>query len=279
MARYFTHEEFVENFGKEKVSAEDLYNLFKKNGLTDNALGTFDIVYISNTKEKLDLLGEFLTENYEFKMKSSEQVDDHWEIAGDSRPIPVDLENILYWGLDLYVKGYEYDCYLDGYGAMMNHNKPEFLKMDSTMEDHYFEEGLAAYNRRNLGSAIINWNLAIKINPLDPNAYYSRAIAKDELYTWKSALRDYDKAIELAPKFVNAIVNRAALKDDNGDYKGAIEDYNTAIELEPNNHMAYFNRGNTRLNLGDKKSACEDWGKAKELGSDSADERIKEHCK
>ncbi|MBL7873283.1 MAG: tetratricopeptide repeat protein [Cyclobacteriaceae bacterium] len=279
MTRYFTHEEFVANFGKEMVSAEDLYNLFKKNGLTDNALGTFDIVYISDKKEKLDLLGEFLTENYGFRMKSSEQVGDHWEIAGDTKPIPVDSENLLYWALDLYVKGFEFDCNLDGYGAMMDHKKPEFLIMDSTMEDHYFEAGLDSYNKRNLGSAIINWTIVTKINPKDPNSYYSRAIAKNELHTWKSALRDYDKAIELAPEFVDAIVNRAALKDDNGDYRGAIEDYNRAIELKPDNHMAYFNRGNTQLNLGNKKSACADWSKAKELGSGSADERIKEHCK
>ena len=165
MTRYFTHEEFVENFGKEMASAEDVYDLLKKNGMTDNALGTFDVVYISDSKDKLDSLGNFLTENYGFKMKESEKVDDHWEIAGDTKPIPVDSENLLYWGLDLYVKGYEYDCYLDGYGAMMDHENPKFLNMDTTMEDHYFETGLEAYNKRDLGSAIINWTLATKINP------------------------------------------------------------------------------------------------------------------
>jgi tetratricopeptide (TPR) repeat protein len=278
MIRYFTHEEFVENFGKEMASAEDVYALLKQNGLTDSALGTFDVVYISDSKEKLDSLGDFLTRNYGFKMKNPVQVGDHWEIAGDTKPIPVDLENLLYWALDLYVKGFEFDCYLDGYGAMMDKN-PEFLKMDTTMEDHYFEAGLDAYNRRDLGSAIINWTLAIKINPKGPNAYYSRAIAKNELHTWKSALRDYDKAIELAPDFVDALVNRAATRDDHGDYKGAIEDYNKAIELNPDDSMAYFNRGNTRLNMGDNKLACADWNKAKELGADYADERIKEHCK
>ena len=279
MSRYFTREEFVENFGKEMVSAEDLYNLFKKSGLTDNALGTFDIVYISDAKEKLDLLGNFLNENYGFKMKQPEKVDDHWEIAGDTKPIPVDLENLLYWALDLYVKGFEFDCYLDGYGAMMDHEKPVFLTMDSAMEDHYFEAGLDAYNRRDLGSAIINWTLTIKLNPENPNAYYSRAIAKNELHTWKSALRDYDKAIELAPDFVDALVNRAATKDEHQDYQGAIEDYNTAIQLDPDNHMAYFNRDNTRLNMGDKKLACIDWRQAKALGADYADERINEYCK
>src|SRR5688500_14368999 len=99
MTRYFTHEEFVENFGQEMASAEDVYNLFKKNGLTDNALGAFDIVYISDAKEKLDSLVEFLTDNYGFNMKTPQKVGDHWETSGYAKPIPVDSENLLYWGL------------------------------------------------------------------------------------------------------------------------------------------------------------------------------------
>lgn len=279
MTRYFTHEDFVENFGKEMASAADLYDLFKNGGLTDGALGTFDIVYISDTKEKLDFLGEFLAANYGFKMKASIKVEDHWEIAGDANSIPVDSENLLYWALDLYVKGYEFDCMLDGYGAMMDYEKPEFPELDPTTAGNYFAAGLDAYNRRNLGSAIINWTLALKINPKDPNAYYARAIAKNELYTWKSAIRDYDKAIELAPDFVDALVNRAAIKDNHQDYEGALADYNKAIELNSHNPMAYFNRGNTRLNMGDVALACIDWTRAKELGADYADERIAKHWK
>ena len=145
--------------------------------------------------------------------------------------------------------------------------------------DYYFELAMEAYNKGNLGMSIIHFSTAIKINPNDPNSWYSRATIKDQLHTWKAARRDYDRAIQLAPDFIAAIVNRAANKDEAGEYTEAIKDYSNAINLEPKNEMAYFNRGNSKFNINDKKGACEDWNKAKELGADYAQERIDEHCK
>jgi tetratricopeptide (TPR) repeat protein len=278
MSRYFTDEDFILNFGKEIVSARNVYDRLRKNGLTDDALGTFDVVFISDAKEKLDSLAEFLTSNYGFAMKNVQSIGSHWEVAGDGVPIPVNVDNLIFWALDLYVKGYEFDCVLDGYGAMMDHKMPEFLNVDSTMKDYYFDAGMAAYEKRNLGSAIINWTMALSADPKDANSYYSRAIAKNEIHTWKSALEDYDKSIELAPDFVNALVNRGAVKDEHGDLHGAIGDYDKAIALSPDNHIAYLNRGNAWLNLGDKGLACVDWRKSVELGSQFAQERIEKYC-
>ena len=62
-------------------------------------------------------------------------------------------------------------------------------------------------------AAIINWTLVFIINPNEPNAYYSKAIVKNEFYTWKSVLRDYDKAIEIAPDFISALTNIGAIAD------------------------------------------------------------------
>lgn len=277
--RYFTQEQFNNNFGKEMVSASEVYELRKVSGIKDYAFATYDFVYISDNKNKLDSLGHFLTNSYGYKIGETKKVKDYWELAGDATELPVDEDNLMYWALDLYYKGYEFDCKLDGYGATGDPQNQNFPKMDASLDDHYFELAMEAYNKRNLGIAIIHFSTAIKINPKDPNAWYSRAIAKDELHTWKSARRDYDKAIELAPDFVDAIVNRAANKDEAEEYDEAIKDYSKAIQLDPTNAMAYFNRGNSKFSKGDKKEACEDWKKAKELGADYAQERIDDHCK
>ena len=197
----------------------------------------------------------------------------------DATEFPVDEENLRYWALDLYSKGYEFDCKLDGYGATANPNDQKFPDLGANLYEHYFELAMDAYNKKNLGMAIVHFSTAIKIKPGDPNSWYSRAIAKDQLHTWKAARRDYDKAIELAPDFTDAIINRAANKDEAGEYDDAIKDYSRAIELEPQNAMAYFNRGNSRFNKSDKNGACEDWTKAKELGAQYAQERISQHCK
>jgi tetratricopeptide (TPR) repeat protein len=276
---YFTQDQFNDNFGKEMVSATEVYEERKKSGMKDYALATYDFVYISESKNKLDALGHFLATNYGYKIGETKKEKEYWELSGDATEFPVDEDNLMYWALDLYCKGNEFDCKLDGYGALADPNKQDFPNMDTSLDTHYFELAMEAYNKQNLGMAIIHFSTAIKINPKDPNSWYSRAVAKDELHTWKAARRDYDKAIELAPDFVSALVNRAANKDEAEEYDESIKDYNKAILLDPTNAMAHFNRGNSKYNKGDKQGACDDWKKAKELGADYVQERIDDHCR
>ena len=277
--RFFTWKQFKDGFGKEMASASSVYERRKESGMEDYALAVYDFDFISDSKSKFDALGDFLAANYKYKIKDVKRIKDNWVLTGDATEFPVDESNLMYWALDLYCKGYKYDCRLTGYGASANPLTQLFPKMGLDMEDYYFNKAMEAYQNQNLGMAIIHFSTVIKINPKDPNAWYSRAIAKDELYTWKAARRDYDRAIELAPDFIDAIVNRAANKDEAGDYDEAIQDYCRAIELDPGNNMAYFNRGNSKFNKKDYKGACADWHKAKELGANYAQERIDKNCK
>lgn len=275
---FHTQYDFNTYFGKEMVSATSVYEHRQKSGMKDNSLAVYDFIFISDAYEKLKSLGDFLSSNYNYQIREITYRDGYYELAGDSMQFPVDEENLLYWAIDLYCKGYEFDCKLDGYGATGDPNNQIFPDLNASRYDEYFELAMEAYNHRNLGMAFIHFSTAIKINARDPNAWYSRAIIKDELYTWKSARRDYDKAIELAPGFTGAIVNRAANKDEAGEYADAIKDYTTVIELEPQNSMAYFNRGNSKFNLNDKKGACKDWHLAKGLGASYAQDKIDKNC-
>jgi tetratricopeptide (TPR) repeat protein len=277
--RYFSEKELKNGFAKEMVSSQEVFESMQKSGLKEYQFCEFDFNYISDKKDKLDSLSNFLKQNYGYKMEEIKKIGKDWDLSGIATKFPVDADNMLYWAIDLYLKGYNYDCKLDGYGAIVDTKTPSFIDLNIEKADYYFNEALKAYNNKNLGLAIIYWSTTIKIDPKDPNSYYSRAIAKEELYTSKSALRDYDKAIEIAPNFSDALTNRGALKDEMGDYDGAINDYSKAIELKPNDEKAYFNRGNSKYNKGDKPGACEDWKKAKELGADYAEERIREYCK
>jgi tetratricopeptide (TPR) repeat protein len=275
---FFTKSDFSVGFGRELSAAYDVYEQRMKSGIKEYALATYDFVFISDKNEKLERLGTFLSNNYDYKITGLAEVNDYWELTGNAIEFPVDEENLRYWVIGLYDKGFEFDCRLDGYGAIGDPEKPIFPKMDEGMSEHYFELAMEAYNKKNTGMAFIYFSTAIKINANNPNAWYSRAIIRDELHTWKAARRDYDKAIELAPDFTDAILNRAANKDDAGDFESAILDYTKVIEIEPKNAMAYFNRGNSKLNLKDKKGACDDWHNASKLGADYAAERISQHC-
>lgn len=280
--RYITWANFVDGFGKEMVLAEDVFNSMVKSGLKDNTLTKMDFTFVSDKRENLIKLGEFIKTHYPYSIQEVKKFDKLWEINGETNEFPMTADNLLYWALDMYKRGFEFDATIDAYGGPSNTISPKFPKLDSTKSDYYFDKGIECYHNGDLSGSIFNWTLAIEIDPKDPNAFYSRAIVKNELYTWKSALKDYDKAIEIAPKFISALINRGALKDENGDYQGAIADYETVLKLdklEPEEkQQAYFNLGNTYLNLKDKKKACENWNKALENGAENAKERIKEHC-
>ena len=281
--KYITWDNFVDGFGKEMVSAEDVFNNMVKNGLKDNTLTKMDFTFVSDKKENLIRLGEFIKSHYPYKVQEVKKFENLWEINGETNEFPMTADNLMYWALDMYKRGYEFDATIDAYGGLADSKTAKFPQMDTTKADYYFDKGLECYNNGDLSGAIFNWTLTIEIDPKDPNAYYSRAIVKNELYTWKSALKDYDKAIEIAPKFVSALINRGGLKDENGDYQGAIADYETVLKLDKLEaeeiQQAYFNLGNTYFNLKDKKRACVNWNKALENGAEYAKERINEQCK
>lgn len=281
--KYITWDDFVDGFGKEMVSAEDVFNNMAKNGLKNNTMTKMDFTFVSDKKENLIKLGEFLKTHYPYSVKEVKRFDKLWEINGETNEFPMTADNLLYWALDMYKRGYEFDATIDAYGGLADSKTAKFPILDPTKTDYYFDKGLECYNKGDLSGSIFNWTLAIEVDSKDPNAYYSRAIVKNELYTWKSALKDYDKAIEIAPKFVSALINRGGLKDENGDYQGAITDYETVLKLEKleqeEKQQAYFNLGNTYFNLKDKKKACENWSKALENGAEYAKERIAKHCK
>jgi len=279
---YFTWDDFVDGFGKEMVAAEDVFNNMVKNGLKYNTMTKMDFTFVSDKKENLISLGEFLKTHYPYSVQEIQRSDELWEINGETNEFPMTADNLLYWALDMYKSGYEFDATFDAYGGIADAKNAKFPILDAAKADVYFDKGLECYSKGDLSGSIFNWTLAIEIDSKDPNYYYSRAIVKNELYTWKSALKDYDKAIEIAPQFVSALINRGGLKDENEDYKGAIADYETVLKLDKleaeGKQQAYFNLGNTYFNLKDKKASCENWNRALENGAEYAKERINKHC-
>lgn len=279
---YFTWNDFVEGFGREMALAEDVFERMAKGGIKYNTMTKMDFTFVSDKEENLKKLSDFIKAHYPYSIQEVKRFDDLWEVNGETNEFPMTEENLLYWALDMYKRGYEFDSTLDAYGGMAD-KTAKFPPTDSVKEDFYFDKGLECYNNGDLSGSIFNWTLSIEANPKNPNAYYSRAIVKNELYTWKSALRDYDKAIEIAPKFASALINRGSVKDENQDFEGAISDYKKVLEMDKAEieirRQAYFNLGNTYLNLKNQKLACENWNKALEIGADYAKERISEYCK
>jgi len=278
--QFFTWDDFVENFGAEMRIAGEVYEGLKENGLKDNCLCKFDFTFVSDRKENLELLAGILAEGYSYTVGDIEPADEVWELNGETDEIAVTEAQLLYWALDMAKCGYQFDAKFEAYGAPFDPNEQRFPDLDPSREGFWFDRAESQYDTGNLSAALIGWSHVIAINPRNADAFYSRAIVKAELFTWKSALRDYDAALEIDPEDFRVLINRGSLKADNDDHRGAMEDYDTVIRLapDPDKAMAYFNRGNSKLALEDKAGACADWKQAEALGAQYATERIAESC-
>lgn len=281
---YFTWTEFANNYNAEVNSADSVFNNMVSNGLTQYSRLAFDFHFLSDSKDKLINLAELLENNYHYKVKDPVKTENGlWDLSGETTPFPVTADNLVYWTLDMYKRGYEFDARLDGFGAPYDKNAQSFPPFDTSSAEEFFDKGLDYYNQGNLSGAIVEWTNTLKVDANDADALYSRAIVKNELYASNAAMIDYDKAIEIAPNFSSALLNRGALKDENGDHQGAISDYLRVVELSPKDETtlqrSYANIGNSYRALGELEAACQSWKKAKELGADYVNPLLDQHCK
>ena len=84
---------------------------------------------------------------------------------------------------------------------------------------------------------------AIEINSQYADAYYNRALAKENLKDFEGALSDYTKAIEIYPKGEDAgdaYHGRGYAKEMLKDFEGAIKDYTIATKLIPEDGDLYM---------------------------------------
>ena len=140
---------------------------------------------------------------------------------------------------------------------------------------------------------------ALKAMPQNPDAWYQRGLAYENLGLPEKALEDYaaclkldkfrtdalnNKAVQLAmlKRFDEAIVtfselvdldrddflgyrNRALCRFDMHDNAGALQDYATALKLNPEDPSSWFQRGKVHLSMDSLDAAEHDFSKAVEL--------------
>lgn len=131
--------------------------------------------------------------------------------------------------------------------------------MQHKTAQEYFDEGLELTDNSEL--AIINFNMAIKLNPNRPDFYLWRGIHYEALKQLDLAIDDYTTAIKLNPNDTSAYKYRAERYKEQGKLDLAINDYTAAIKLDPNNAELYLIRGSTyrraELSLDDYITAAE----------------------
>lgn len=158
-------------------------------------------------------------------------------------------------------------------------NEIEFIAKSTLTSTDYYNNGVDKTQINDFKGSIVDFTMAIKLNPNYAEAYYNRGSAKFRLQDNKGAIEDFNKAILINPMFFQTYYNRGVAKIQLQDYKGALADFNKTIELKSDYADAYHNRGLMKIALGTKESGCVDLNKASSLGSTKAGNAIKMYCK
>ncbi len=113
----------------------------------------------------------------------------------------------------------------------------------SKRAENYGLRGIAHMNLGDYEAAIKDFNVVIRRNPNDPDAYLNRGNAYRFQGENKKAIDDYSKAINLDNKHFLAMNNRAMVQTTLKEYDLALADLNAAVALNENYPEAHNNRG------------------------------------
>lgn len=146
-----------------------------------------------------------------------------------------------------------------------------------TSQDH-LQNGISKHNQQNFEGAIKDYNLSIKADKDNRDAYYNRGTCELALEDFKTAIKDFNKTIEIDPSFVKAYYSRATVLVSQKKYIEALPDLDKTIELDQTFPNALTLRGQIRTQTGNKNGACEDFKTAKQIGDKHADKYIAQFC-
>lgn len=107
--------------------------------------------------------------------------------------------------------------------------------------DAYFYRALAKNDIGDFSGAVVDYSKIILLKP-DADTYYNRGNSRYSLKNYIEAKEDYQKAYELDSNFLDALFSLAHTKYDLADYEGSIKDITKLINLVPTETKAYYLR-------------------------------------
>ncbi|MFI1745555.1 tetratricopeptide repeat protein [Thalassobellus sediminis] len=135
------------------------------------------------------------------------------------------------------------------------------IELDPEKLDAYFYRAIAKNDLGDYYGAIADYSKIIVKEP-DADTYYNRGNSRFSLQDFEGAKNDYAKAYELDKKFLDALYSLACVKFDLEEFNDAIKDFSSYIKEVPYNSMAYTLRAYAYKSSGNLKSAVQDFNTA-----------------
>ncbi|GAA4268179.1 tetratricopeptide repeat protein [Hyunsoonleella aestuarii] len=127
--------------------------------------------------------------------------------------------------------------------------------------DAYFHRALAKNDLGNYHGAIVDYSKIIIEEP-DADTYFNRGNSRYNLEDFNGAKADYTKAVALDKNFVDAQYSLACAKYDLGEYERAIKDFDAVLKVIPDLQIAYTLRASAHAALENYKKALKDYSTA-----------------
>ena len=138
----------------------------------------------------------------------------------------------------------------------------EAVKLAPMDNQAFTYRALARTGRGDVDGAIADYSEVIRLRPNSPIGFIGRGHAYLVKGAAQSGIGDFSEAIRLNPKGAGAYNNRGLAYKSAGDLTRAIDDYTRAIVLNPIYALAYNNRGYAYEASGRKAEAVADYRRA-----------------
>jgi tetratricopeptide (TPR) repeat protein len=137
----------------------------------------------------------------------------------------------------------------------------KIIELEPKNFDAYFYRAIAKNDLGDYYGAITDYSKIIVYEP-DADIYYNRGNSKYSIQDYDGAKEDYSEALKLDSAFTDALYNLACTKYLLDDFVGAILDLNSVINVAPNQSHIYIQRANAYLALKKYKVALKDFSMA-----------------
>ena len=137
----------------------------------------------------------------------------------------------------------------------------QVIELEPQNLDAYFYRAIAKNDLGNYRGAIVDYSKIIVEEP-DADTYFNRGNSRYSLKDFTGAKEDYAKAFMLDKNFIDALYSLACVKLDLDEYENAIKDFTGVIKQVPDNYDTYTKRASAYKALKQFTNALNDYSMA-----------------